>query len=219
MSFLKCLVLSVYNPVVIFYRKRVLKVSHQRNFSERTEEKWSLIRPELPETPGSLLDIGCAEGHFTREAAKLGWSAWGVDGQEQAIVYARKRAHSDNVENVFFSQGLISSAVAKHLPGFDVVLFLSSYHQISKNLGDSGAREFLHHVLSACRQKVIFEPASVNRKYGESLLDKDNDWHSMVSWVEGLLPEGWSARSIGGINYTSEEPVRWVFVLERRPQT
>jgi len=38
------------------------------------------------EGPGSLLDIGCAEGFYVHGASDLGWVAWGVEGKRLPTV-------------------------------------------------------------------------------------------------------------------------------------
>ena len=157
----------------------------------------------------------CAEGWFTRKAAAKGWLAWGVDGKQEAISYAQQCSQRDGLSSAFFSAGLISPNMARHLPKFDVVLLLSAYHQVSKQHGEPCARAFFASVLGACRKKLIFEPASVNRKYASPIFDRDNDIETIQSFVKSILPSGWHVRCFGSIAYTPEEPFRHLFCIER----
>jgi SAM-dependent methyltransferase len=212
---LKRAVLALYNPTVNFYRNRILEFGHQRHFRQRTREKWALIESELPATPGSLLDVGCAEGYFARRAAARGWCAFGVDPQVGAIRFARDQARREGLGSAYFATGAVSPRGSTLLPSFDVILFLSAYHQISKRYGEGSARACLDGLLGACSKKMIFEPASINRKYAEPVLERENDEECVATWVRGIISRDWRIRCLGACSYSSEEPRRFLFVLER----
>ncbi|MGH7260838.1 MAG: class I SAM-dependent methyltransferase [Nitrospiraceae bacterium] len=44
----------------------------------------------LPGRPGALLDFGCGNGSFLRQAESLGWDALGVDFDRAAVAFARQ---------------------------------------------------------------------------------------------------------------------------------
>jgi len=215
LKLLKKLILFFYNPIIYFWNNKIIKVSHQRNFDERTKKKWELIKSELPDVPGSLLDIGCAEGHFTLNSSKLGWVAWGIDGKENAIKYARKQADKIGLDSAFFSEGIVLPDSSSKLPSFDVILFLSSYHQISKKYSEEKAVLVLRNLLNKCTGKIIFEPASVNRKYSNNVFNTDNDLTEITEWVRKIVPKEWNVRLSDKIKYNSEETYRYIFVLEK----
>jgi SAM-dependent methyltransferase len=55
--------------------------------------EWTLLRSALELRPGdSLLDVGCGTGHFTRRAAADGACVVGLDIDERALAFARRRS-------------------------------------------------------------------------------------------------------------------------------
>ncbi len=57
------------------------------------------------ERDSTLLEIGCANGSYTFEFAKLGFTVTGLDLSPQCIQYARKRARRLRVKNIQFEIG------------------------------------------------------------------------------------------------------------------
>ncbi|NKB49963.1 MAG: hypothetical protein GKS02_11465 [Alphaproteobacteria bacterium] len=211
----KNVLLSAYNPVANFYKNKILKVSHQTHFQDRTVEKWDLIKHELPRTPGSLLDIGCSEGKFTLKAASVGYSAWGIEGKDAAVKRAVEASAKDLEANALFTPGLLTPQAARHLPTYDVILLLSVLHQLVTHYGEEVAVTMVQDLLNSCRQKLILELAGTNRKYGHPVLNRDNDQASVDAFVRRLLPMGWNMRLVGAVPYTDEEHNRFVYVIER----
>jgi ubiquinone/menaquinone biosynthesis C-methylase UbiE len=57
------------------------------------EVEWALLRSALELRPGdSVLDVGCGTGHFTRRAAAEGAQIVGLDLDERALEFARRRS-------------------------------------------------------------------------------------------------------------------------------
>lgn len=216
---LKRIALAAYNPTVLFYRRRLLRQSHQRLDLARTSDKWTLIERELPDVPGSLLDIGCNEGHFTRKAAENGWCAWGIDDLAHPVEFATEQARAQGLSNALFAQGQLTPEVARRLPSFDVILMVSTFHEIFQVFGPDLAYRMFDDLLAACRQKMIFEPASTNDRYSGShaLFIKENDRTAIESWVCSIASRspGWRVRFVGKTQYTNAEPYRFMFAIER----
>ena len=219
MSILKRLILAFSNPVVHFFKQRILYLSHQRLDPKRMRAKWQLIEKELPEQSGSLLDIGCNEGFFTRKAGEKGWCAWGIDGLAHAVEYAQREQTRQRLQTVFFSHGLLTPEVARNLPLFDVIILVSSFHEIVQAYGEEKANILFDDLLKSCRQKVIFEPSSDCHRYGVTppLFSPNKDLAGIEKWVQSLVARspGWKVRYVGKTVYTNEEPYRFMFVIER----
>lgn len=219
MNPLKRMLLAAYNPAMHFYRRRLRRLSHQRLDMERTLAKWPLIEKELTGPPGSLLDIGCNEGFFTRKAAEKGWCAWGIDRLANPVEYAANRAREQGLPTVFFAHGLMTPEAACGLPTFDVILLVSTFHEIFNACGEARAYQLFDDLLKACRRKLIFEPASTNDRYSREkpVLARDNDRDAVETWVRALVSRspGWRTRYVGETRYTNAEPHRFMFVIER----
>lgn len=200
-------------------RKDVRSYSHQRKHLERAYSKWELIKSHLPEEAGSLLDLGCNEGLFTREAARKGWCAWGIDILEQTIEYASRAARKEGLTNVFFTVGSLTPENAECLPKFDVIILASVFHEIYAAFGRKNAHEMFRSILNACNKKLFLECSSLNIKYGEGnrIFEKDNDLACIEKWVRKLVPKssGWKVKFIGQTEYTYKEPYRYMFLFVR----
>ena len=219
-NILKRVILFFLNPALIHYRQRIRKMSHQRQDEGRTRKKWQLIEQRLPASVGSLLDIGCNEGYFTRRAAEAGWFAWGIDTDQNAIDYAARTANEEVVECAHFSRGALTPSGAEALPEFDVILLLSSFHEIMSAYGKDRAYRIFDRLLAKC-QVLIFEPASANSRYNQSddVFGRDNDRDSIQQWVQSLADRsgGCTVAYIGATDYTNEEPQRFMFSISRNP--
>ncbi|NKB49967.1 MAG: methyltransferase domain-containing protein [Alphaproteobacteria bacterium] len=222
MGFLKSLILAVANPTLRFYRTKIVGLSHQRSDMARAQEKWRLIESELPETAGSLLDIGCNEGYFTLQAAEKGWCGWGIEIIEKAVRYARHEAAQRNLDTALFFNAPLTPEAVERMPHFDVILFMSSFHDFHQVYGGARAYEMFDNLLRACRQKMILEPASTTKRFSatEPVFSKDNDREAIEEWVRTLVARspGWTVRYVGETAYSEVEPYRFMFSIERAPQ-
>jgi SAM-dependent methyltransferase len=201
-------------------RGKSLWVSHQRKNPARANDKWRLINDHLPKEPGSLLDIGCNEGLFTKNAALKGWCAWGIDILDRAVNYAKKSADKEGIQNVFFSYGTLAPDVAQCLPKFDVIILASTFQEICSTFGLEKGYDILYNLLKASNKKLFFEPSSLNAKYGPDALifEHDNDLESVDKWLKKLvsrLPE-WEVRYIGKTHCSAKEPYRFMFLFEKK---
>lgn len=219
MNLMKSLLLAVLNPAILFYRKKIVGVSHQRSHMGRAREKWQLIENELTETPGNLLDIGCNEGYFTMKAAEKGWCAWGIERMERAVRYASREAARRNLGTAIFFNASLTPEAAERFPQFDVILFLSSFHDFHQAHGGKRAYAMFDSLLRACRHKMILEPASTAKRFSKSepVFSRDNDRESIEEWVRGLVARspGWQVRYVGATAYSEIEPYRFMFSIER----
>jgi putative AdoMet-dependent methyltransferase len=71
-----------------------------------------------------LLDMGCATGWFTVEAARLGAVAHGVDTSRTMVEFARAKAKESGVDAVFHQAGILSYEHAGPAPDVVVTRFV-----------------------------------------------------------------------------------------------
>ena len=136
----------------------------------------------LPLLPGRprVLDVGCGEGEFLAEMAKLGWDAEGLDPTAEAVEAARRRG-------VRVSQGDLTD-VGLDEEGFDAITFRLAFEHVpdpvaalhachralkpggvvwiaAPNLDSDASRAFADAwiFLEPPRHAVLYTPASLHR--------------------------------------------------------
>lgn len=71
-----------------------------------------------------LVDMGCATGWFTVEAARLGAVAYGVDTSARMLEFARAKARAAGVDAQFHQAGILTYEHAGPAPDFVVTRFV-----------------------------------------------------------------------------------------------
>lgn len=80
----------------------------------------------LPDRPGRALDLGCGEGRFARELARLGWAVVGVDASAAMVASA-----AESIEAVVAD----ASALPFHDGSFDLVAAFMSLQDMDEPAG------------------------------------------------------------------------------------
>ena len=143
----------------------------------------------------SLLDLGCSGGYFGFSLSMDIKSYHGIDGDEVLISRNQESAKSRGLENLKFEHCQITPERIRHLPHFDVALFLSVFHHI---LAVSQAYEW--------NQENVWEPKEILTALAEKVNvlvfetgypDEGHEWCERLPpmlptpkvWVEELLHE------------------------------
>jgi SAM-dependent methyltransferase len=122
-------------------------------------KRWSAIAVEIElNSVGSVLDIGCAEGWFLRQAAeRYGCFALGVDMDDKAIAASELARIHDRTQRHASMLSTMTTQDISALPQFDLVLCLSVAHHVIRTQGLAAARDFVTAVASRARKVLIFE--------------------------------------------------------------
>ena len=160
--------------------------------------RWSDVYPYLSDLPGAqIVDLGCGIGDQALDLARMGAHAFGVDGNQDAIDYARSRKIPcsqfvcEDIRNIKEKRlkfdGVWTSFTAAYFPRFDVLT-----RSIEKLLKHSGwiaiteVDDLFHHEPLHSRWVALIE------KYYERSIKEDIHRFRSHSHVSEVLSEqGW----------------------------
>ena len=112
------------------HRTRDIAPAAGRQPISHPEARWRAIRPHLPELNGRrVLDVGCADGFFSIEMARLGASVDAVDHGPRMIDRLQWAADELNLE-ITARTGTVSSIQGS----YDFVLFLGVLYHLKHPL-------------------------------------------------------------------------------------
>ena len=128
------------------------KVADGGRPNDAFEARWQRMKQEIEACEAkNLLDIGCAQGWFVRNArVQCNLFALGLDRHQGSLRLGSAFRELQAEEGYGFVPGTFTSEELERLPTFDVVVCLSLVHHIIKVDGAEGGLKFL----SACRKKV-----------------------------------------------------------------
>lgn len=134
------------------------------------------------------MDIGCADGFFTRKISEKGYFTIGIDNSADRVENAKKR--HKNKENITFVEKTITPENISNLPSTDIVLLLTVFHHWCGEFGNTQAEEMLRS-LAENSEKIIFEPpgteaSNFSKISGERPVDSNM---SVEKYYDTLLTE------------------------------
>jgi O-antigen chain-terminating methyltransferase len=151
-------------------------------------DRWSVINEVISETPGSVLDLGCAEGYFVQRVAREHRCfVLGVDADVRRLTVAQDVSVFNKNERAGFMYAHITHEFLKTLPTFDIVIFLSVLHHVMYEHGVDYAKEFMKIIREKTAKSLIFDMGQSNEtgmKWASLLPDMGTDPHE---WIIGFL--------------------------------
>ena len=163
-----------------------IRIAHGREVG--VKKRWEAIRAELPENPGSVLDIGCNVGFYVIEAAKLGHMAAGLDSP----VFARALTTISNdlkLDNVIPIRCRLDLTNVKALPDFDCIIMLQVFHHLCRAYGTEQGLAIVRELYGKAKKRFIFETEPsyrTNERFRPYLPDMGSD---SETWVKGFFAE------------------------------
>jgi SAM-dependent methyltransferase len=110
-----------------------------------------LVRRPLSEY--SILDLGCAHGHYALEFARRGAQTLGIEGRASWVAHAKAEKAARNLRRVDFVQDDVRNLSPEKYGCFDVVLCLGLlYH-----LGAEDALKLLATVYDTCNEFAVID--------------------------------------------------------------
>lgn len=184
---------SCYQPVTVGGRELTAG-------DRQCRERWGLIAPLLAAAGvGSLLDLGCAEGFFVRQAARdMGCLAVGVDADIRRVTIASTAAFLDRIAGAAFLQDSISAELIDRLPAFDAVIFLSVLHHIIVDHGIEYAARLVTGIREKTGKILIFDMGQSD--------ETAHDWSRALPDM-GADAGRWIAEFLRGCGFSRAEQV------------
>jgi 2-polyprenyl-3-methyl-5-hydroxy-6-metoxy-1,4-benzoquinol methylase len=118
---------------------------------------------------GTLLEIGCGEGHHCRLFAERGFEVTGIDISQTAIKWAREKAATTSIQGTFLTED-VTSVSLKPAERYDVVIDGNCFHCI---IGDDRF-QFLRFVNASLKPSGVFFLSSLCSKSTESIVRDRN---------------------------------------------
>jgi hypothetical protein len=138
--------------------KVYIKEQYFSNYQdERIDNKsrWTFIESYLGENDDHLIDIGCAEGVLTAQAAKSGIQSIGYEASLSRLKKAQKK-YTD-LPNLELVQKEITPENVSELPETDIILFLTVHHHWERFYGTKEAINMFGQLMKKCN-KLFYEP-------------------------------------------------------------
>ncbi|WP_226022764.1 class I SAM-dependent methyltransferase [Halomicrobium salinisoli] len=165
------------------------------------EQRWSFVRAHLADEHETLLDVGCAEGYFTRAAAEYGLDAIGVESDEARVESAR-REH-DDVDGASFEQHTVTPDTVDDLPTTDATLLLTVQHHWVGAFGVEAATEMLRSV-AAKTDRLFYEPPGSRFLTPDRPIDPDDSAQRYREYLGDVFGESIAVLDVAMFSHVNE---------------
>jgi O-antigen chain-terminating methyltransferase len=151
-------------------------------------DRWAVISEVVSKFPGTVLDLGCAEGYYVQRVAReLGCFVLGVDADVRRLTIAQDVNVLNKTERAGFMYAHITSEFLGKLPIFDTVICLSVLHHVMYEHGVEYARDFLRIIREKTAKSLIVDMGQSNEaamEWAPLLPDMGPDPHE---WIAGFI--------------------------------
>ncbi len=198
---IKCLYRSTYwaiasIPVFNLYQP-IWGQKKSKGLTRQCEDRWDVFSKHIPQTKGSVLDIGCNIGYFSFKSAELGHFAYGIESDHFNITSCNAIKSVHNVQNAMFLKHLMDPDFVSKMPSFDTIINLSVFHHWVKVYGEAQAKGMMKNLASKC-SCMIFETGQPN--------EIGSQWPKILSFM-GDAPDAWIAAFLKEIGFTQVEMI------------
>lgn len=132
--------------------------------------RWEFVSTHIIDEDRMLIDIGCAEGNFAKEAAEIGLNVIGYDRNVKRLRTARRKY--EEYDNLQFERVEFTPETISEIPEADIILFLTVHHHWVKAFGWAEAEEMFWTLLRKA-DTVVYEPP------GNLTIGECNDWNHL----------------------------------------
>ena len=164
--------------------------------------RWQFISDHLDEEHELLLDIGCADGFFTRKAAEHGLKTTGIDVEKKRVESAREKLSDTPDAKVELRH--ITPDNVDELPDSDVTLLLTVHHHWDKHFGRENALEMLKTIASKT-DLLVYEPPGDQFLNGPSI-DPDESIEAYEELIDTTFDNNVVIKDVEMFDYKSKDP-------------
>jgi SAM-dependent methyltransferase len=178
------------------------------------EDRWEIVRRAIADTQSrSVIDLGCAEGFFVRQAGELGCFAVGVDRDYNRLGLIENARMIDRSKHCAFMLADIELSLLESIPRFDIVLCFSVMHHIIRQNGLEHGLAILKAIRSRTGKALIFDMGQTNEvstTWSKQLPDMGTD---PKGWIESFLRSAGfdDVRCVGETDAFKDDVARYVF--------
>jgi len=152
---------ELYQPT---YNKKNLRLFRPGLEKRSSDDRVVIIKENMPELPGSYLDVGSQLGYFVLKMSEEGFLSCGIEANPVSCIYAANIANLNGVKNVSFLNFALDLNTVDCLPEYDVISILSVYHHMVYFYGKHDADIILKKLISKCRKRFFFETGEYDEK-------------------------------------------------------
>ncbi|WP_147306624.1 MULTISPECIES: class I SAM-dependent methyltransferase [unclassified Wenzhouxiangella] len=127
--------------------------------TEAFQSRWRHVKSEI-ESCGAqnLVDIGCAQGWFVRNACiQCNLFSIGLDIERSSLRLGSAYAELQGEKGYGFVAGAFTPTTIERLPTFDIVVCFSLVHHIIKEEGRMGGLEYLKACRKITKKRFLFD--------------------------------------------------------------
>ena len=142
-------------------------------------KRWEAVADQIEKCEAkNLLDIGCAEGWFVRNARmKSNIFALGLDQNRRSLRLASAFSELQGDQGYGFVAGTFSPKELQNLPKFDVVICFSLVHHVVKVEGREGGIDYLKACRAITGKRFLFDMGGPD--------EVSHSWASKMDFLAG----------------------------------
>lgn len=185
-----------------------------------TRQNVKMVGDFLDRRARTALDVGCDEAMVAVHLHLLGLEVDAVEAEPHVVVEARNFIAS-NQAKVNLTERILSLDDVRAMKSYDVICFLSVYHQIVANVGLDYANQFLAELYRKTNLQFFFQPCMIHLKHKARMPFVENNTADALEFFTSILRA--SGQPVHGqfVGYSlnglpAADPFRPMFLFEKK---
>lgn len=179
-----------------------------------------MITDTLDRRARTAIDIGCDAALIATHLDHLGLKVDAFEPDPQGAKEAREFIRT-NQSGVTFQDKLLSLEDIERMPSYDVVCFLSVYHQIVANVSLEHANRFIQALYRKAKGQLYFQACVIHAKHRRAMPFIEGNTNSVLEYITSVLRASGEPVHAHMLGYSQNglpvsEPFRPMFLFEKR---